>query len=239
VATLNLVQRILLWFVPVIFAVTVHEAAHGLFASMLGDRTARQAGRVTLNPLRHIDPLGSIVVPAVFLMIGGFVFGWAKAVPVNWQNLNRPVRDMIIVAAAGPLANLLMALCWAYCMKTGLWLSGRLPVAGSILVYAGAAGIFINAAVMMLNLLPLPPLDGGRILAGVLPGRLGRWLNRLEPWGIPLLLVMILAGLAGRLIWPMMVIGMAVATHVAGLPVGLLTSALWVLLGHASVPGQT
>lgn len=231
---LGLIQRVVLWAVPVVFAITVHEVAHGQAASWLGDTTARRMRRLTLNPLRHIDPLGSLIVPAVFLLIGGFIFGWARAVPVTVENLRHPRRDMVLVAAAGPLANLLMSLFWAGCMKIGLWLLVQQPVAASVLVYLGAAGIFINTAIMMLNLLPLPPLDGGRILAGLLPGRSGRWLASIEPWGFPILLVIILAGMAGKLIWPMMVVGMAAATWVAGVPVELLTNALWGLLGGAT-----
>lgn len=228
---LNLPVRILLWAVPVIFAVSVHEIAHGLVAGYFGDNTARRLGRLSLNPFRHVDPIGSIVVPGVLLWISGFVFGWARPVPVNVQNLNNPGLDMIFVAAAGPFANLLMSLFWAFVMKLGVWVSASLPAAGVVMVYLGAAGVFINAAIMMLNLLPLPPLDGGRILTGLMPDRVARLLIRIEPWGFPILLVMIIAGLAGKLIWPMMVVGMAVATHLADIPVDLLTTALRVLLG--------
>ena len=232
--TLSLLQRVLLWTVPVLFAITVHEVAHGLTACWLGDPTARRMRRLTLNPLRHIDPLGSLLVPAVFLLVGGFVFGWARPVPVDVTQLGKPRRDMRIVAAAGPLANLLMSLLWAGCMQAGLWLRVQYPDAGSVLVYLGAAGVFINTAIMMLNLLPLPPLDGGRILAGLLPGRSGRWLASIEPWGFLVLMVIILAGMAGKLVWPMMVVGMAAATWVTGVPVDLLTNALWGLLGSGA-----
>lgn len=231
---MNLVQRVLLWAIPVVFAVSVHELAHGLSALSLGDRTARQSGRLSLNPFRHLDPFGTLVVPAAFLLMGGFVFGWARPVPVTVENLDHPRRDMVLVAAAGPLANLLMSLLWAFFMKLGFWLSASQPGAGSVMVYMGAAGVFINAAIMMLNLLPLPPLDGGRMLAGVLPGRPGRWLARIEPWGLLILLVMIIAGVAGKLVWPMMVVGMAVATHLADIPVDLLTHALSGLLGTSA-----
>jgi Zn-dependent protease len=224
----------LLWAVPVMCAVSVHEVMHGMVASYLGDNTARRMGRLSLNPLRHVDLLGSIVVPVVLLWISGFVFGWARAVPVNVQNLENPGRDMIFVAVAGPLANFLMSLLWAIIMKLGIGVSASLPVTGLVLVYMGAAGVFINTAIMMLNLLPLPPLDGGRILAGLIPDRFGRWLIRIEPWGFPILLVMIIAGLAGKLIWPMMVVGMAVVTYVVDIPVDLLTDALWVLLGETA-----
>lgn len=229
--SLNLAQRVLLWAIPVVFAVTVHELAHGLCALVFGDDTARQSGRLTLNPFRHIDPLGSVAVPAAFLLIGGFVFGWARPVPVAVERLRHPRRDMVFVAAAGPLANLVMALFWALIMKFGLGVAPAQPSTAAVLVYLGAAGVFINTAILMLNLLPLPPLDGGRILAGLLPVRYGRRLARLEPWGFPVLLVLILAGMAGKLVWPLMVLGMAAVTWVTAVPVDLLTGALWVLLG--------
>lgn len=229
--SLNFAQRVVFWAVPVYFAIVVHELAHGLAALSRGDTTARQAGRLSLNPLRHIDPFGSLLVPALFLLIGGFIFGWARPVPVDPAKLRQPKRDIVLVAAAGPLANVLMSLLWAFVMKLGFWLSAQQPDAGAVLVYLGAAGVFINAAVMMLNLLPLPPLDGGRILVGLLPVRPRRWLQRIEPWGLPIVLLLVFAGLAGKLIWPMMVLGMAVATELAGTPVELLTDALRALLG--------
>jgi Zn-dependent protease len=233
-ASLNLAQRALLWAIPVVFAVSVHELAHGLCALWFGDGTARRSGRLSLNPLTHVDPLGSVVVPAAFLLLGGFVFGWARPVPVTVENLRHPRRDMVFVAAAGPLANLLMALLWAMLMKLGLWVAPAQPLTAAVLVYLGAAGVFINTAILMLNLLPIPPLDGGRMLAGLLPGRPGRWLAGLEPWGFPILLVIILAGMAGKLVWPMMVVGMAAVTWLTAVPVDLLTNALWVLLGGAA-----
>ena len=231
VDTLSLLQRVLLWTVPVLFAITVHEVAHGLTACWLGDPTARRMRRLTLNPLRHIDPLGSLLVPAVFLLVGGFVFGWARPVPVDVTQLGKPRRDMRIVAAAGPLANLLMSLLWAGCMQAGLWLRVQYPDAGSVLVYTGAAGVFINSAVMMVNLLPIPPLDGGRILVSLLPETIGRRLASLEPFGLPVLLLLILTGLLSRLLWPLMVVGMATATWLAAIPVDVLTGALRALLG--------
>jgi len=231
--SLNLLQRVMLWAVPVLFAVTVHEVAHGMAASWLGDPTARRMQRLTLNPLRHIDPLGSLLVPAAFLLLGGFVFGWARPVPVDASRLGHPRRDMLAVAAAGPLANLLMSLLWAGCMQAGLWLLAHQPQAGSLLVYLGAAGVFINAAVMLVNLLPLPPLDGGRILVSLLPAATGRRLARIEPFGLPLLLVLILTGLLSRVLWPLMVLGMATATWLVDIPVDVLTGALRALLGQA------
>lgn len=229
--TLSLVQRILLWAVPVLFAITVHEVAHGLTACWLGDPTARRMRRLTLNPLRHVELLGSLLVPAVFLMIGGFVFGWARPVPVDATRLGSPRRDMLLVAAAGPLANLLMSLLWAGCMQAGLGLLAGQPHAGSVLVYLGAAGMFINTAVMMVNLLPVPPLDGGRMLLALLPAPVARRLACIEPYGLPLLLALVLTGLLARLLWPLMVIGMASATWLADIPVDVLTAALRALLG--------
>lgn len=230
-ASFNLYQLILLWIVPVILAVTVHEMAHGLVALRLGDHTAQQAGRLSLNPLKHLTPVGSFVVPGIFLMFSSFIFGWAKPVPVDASRLHRPRRDMVLVALAGPMSNLVMSILWGLVMKLGLWLGVYSQFIGETLITMGAAGVFINAAIMMLNILPLPPLDGGRILVGLLPRRLAQSLSRIEPWGIPILLILIFSGLAGKLIWPMMTVGMAVATHISALPVGLLTSALRVLFG--------
>jgi len=231
--SLSLAQRVLLWAIPVVFAVSLHEVAHGLCALACGDDTAHRSSRLSLNPLKHVDPVGSVLVPAAFLLIGGFVFGWARPVPVAVARLRHARRDLVLVAAAGPLANLLMALLWALLMRLGLWAAPAQPTVASVLVYLGAAGVFINTAILMLNLLPLPPLDGGRILAGLLPARLGRPLLRLEPWGFPILLVLILAGMAGKLVWPLMAIGMAAATWTTDVPADLLTGALWGLLGKA------
>jgi len=229
--TLALPARILLWAVPVLFAVTVHEVAHGIVAACFGDSTARRAGRLSLNPLRHVDPVGSIVVPAILLWIGGFAFGWARPVPVDANSLRRPRRDMALVAVAGPLSNLFMSLAWALVMKAGIWMSVSGFWVGALMLYMGAAGVFINSALMMLNLLPLLPLDGGRILQTLLSERAGRLLLRLEPWGFPVLVLMIASGLLGKLVWPMMVVGMAASTHLAGLPVGLLSDVLGSMLG--------
>lgn len=228
---LSLPVRMLLWAVPVILAVTVHEVAHGVVAGYFGDPAARRAGRLSLNPLRHVDPIGSIVVPGVLLWIGGFIFGWARPVPVDARRLRRPKRDMALVAVAGPLSNLLMSLIWALVMKAGIWVTASAPSAGALLIYTSAAGVFINTALMMLNLLPLLPLDGGRIVQPLLPAPAGRLLLRLEPWGFPILVALIASGLLARLVWPMMVVGMAASTYLVGLPVGLLTGALRVMLG--------
>ena len=199
---LSIPQRFAVWVLPVIFAITVHEVAHGWVASRLGDNTAKNLGRLTLNPIKHIDPIGTILVPAVLLYLGGFLFGWAKPVPVNWHNLKNPKKDMILVALAGPGANLIMAILWALVIKLGLVLAGQNPTIGMPLIYTGYAGIFINLILMTLNLLPIPPLDGSRVLAGFLPNQLAYQYSKLERWGFPILVALIALGWLGKLIGP-------------------------------------
>jgi Zn-dependent protease len=231
-ASLSLALRILLWIVPVYLAIVVHELAHGLVASYFGDNTARQQGRLTLNPLKHIDPVGSLVVPAVLLLFANFIFGWARPVPVNPARLHRPDHDMLFVAAAGPVSNLLMSLVWAFILKAGLMLLSTSPNTGLVFIYLGAAGVVINAAIMMLNLLPILPLDGGRILASLLPPQWRQRFARTEPWGFPILLIAVIAGVAGEIVWPLMVFAMAVSTQLAQVPAKALMAALSVLLGQ-------
>lgn len=199
---LTLVGRIAIWALPVIFAITVHEVAHGWVASKLGDQTARIMGRLTLNPIKHIDLVGTIIVPAALLILGGFMFGWAKPVPVHWNNLNNPKRDMVYVAVAGPLANLLMAIAWGGLMKIGIMLGSSNAFISEPLIYMSYAGIFINAVLMMLNLLPLLPLDGGRIVAGLLPNSLSYQFSKLERFGFPILVVIIAMGWLSAILGP-------------------------------------
>ncbi|HSJ49136.1 MAG TPA: site-2 protease family protein [Gammaproteobacteria bacterium] len=197
---LSLAQKIAAWVLPVLLAITVHEVSHGWVARRLGDQTASLLGRLSLNPLRHIDPVGTVLVPAIMLLLpGGFVFGWAKPVPVDARNLRRPRTDMAWVAAAGPFSNLCMALLWALLAQVGSAIGGW---AGAPLVYMAVAGIFINTILMVLNLLPLPPLDGGRVAVGMLPDHLARPLARVEPYGIWILLALLFSGLLGGILWP-------------------------------------
>jgi Zn-dependent protease len=205
----NLVQTIAIYALPVIFAITLHEAAHGYVARHFGDRTAFVLGRISLNPMRHIDWVGTIAVPLLILVASklfggaGILFGWAKPVPVNFQALRHPKRDMLWVAAAGPAANLVMALGWAVIMKASL----AFPV-GSFLYPASLmaeAGITVNIVLLVLNLLPILPLDGGRIAVSLLPDRLALGYARLEPFGFPILLMLIFLPphLLGSIMMPM------------------------------------
>lgn len=219
---MNVVQVIAIYAIPVILAITLHEASHGYVAMRFGDMTAYAAGRVSLNPIRHIDPVGTVVFPLALLAIaklfggGGILFGWAKPVPVNYANLRHPKRDMLWVAAAGPLSNLAMALVWALALKVGISAQGAyfaLPLA-----LMGAAGVFINVIIMVLNLLPLPPLDGGRILVSLLPQRLADGVSRVEPYGFVILIVLLFTGVLGFVLWPPVILTMSLIASGLGMP---------------------
>ena len=203
----DLIQTLAIWALPVIFAITLHEAAHGFVAKYYGDPTAWQLGRVSLNPLRHIDPVGTILVPALILATssllagGGILFGWAKPVPVNFGRLRNPKRDMLWVAAAGPGANLVMTLGWACLLKLATLMPDSLfalPMAEM-----GKAGIKINAALMLLNLLPIPPLDGGRIAVSLLPHGAAWRFAQLEPYGFVILLALLFTGILDGILGPL------------------------------------
>jgi Zn-dependent protease len=187
---LTLVQRIIVWALPVIFAITGHEAAHGWVAKKCGDNTAYMLGRLTLNPLKHIDPIGTLLLPGILLLTGtGFIFGWAKPVPVNGRYFKKPLRDMAYVAAAGPGANLFMAVVWALFARLGVTIG--VEAVSTPMIYMGVAGISINISLMLINLLPIPPLDGSRILTALLPYRLAVQYNQLERYGFIILLVLL------------------------------------------------
>jgi Zn-dependent protease len=196
---LTFIQKIAIYALPVIFAITVHEAAHGYAARYFGDMTAHQAGRITLNPLRHIDPIGTILIPALTLFFGGILFGWAKPVPVDFSRLRNPKKDMLWVAAAGPASNLIMALIWALIWKFAPALSPNMALPLSLMAQAG---IMINVVLMVLNLLPLPPLDGGRIAVSLLPNHLAEKYAGIERYGFVILLLLLFTGVLSQIMHP-------------------------------------
>lgn len=199
---LTLVQRLAIWALPLIFAVTVHEAAHGWVADRLGDSTARQMGRITLNPIPHIDLIGTILVPMLMLTFTGFLIGWAKPVPVAVERLGRPKRDMAIVAAAGPGVNLVMAIMWSLVLLLAHSLVHTMHAVAIPLLLMSVAGIFINLVLMAINLLPVPPLDGGRIVTGLLPNRLSQTYARIEPFGMIILILLLITQVLSMILGP-------------------------------------
>lgn len=205
----EIIQTISLYALPVMFAITLHEAAHGYVARLFGDPTATQLGRVTLNPIKHIDPVGTIAVPVGILLmsklVGGpfLLFGWAKPVPVDFGRLRRPKRDMLWVAVAGPAANLFMAILWGISLRL-LFESGD---RGSFWFQMAQVGIQINLTLMALNLLPILPLDGGRVLFSLLPNQLAWQYGRIEPFGLLIVIALLATGVLGTLIAPLMSLG--------------------------------
>ena len=214
----SLIQKVIIWGIPVIFAITVHEVAHGWVALKFGDRTAQMMGRLTLNPIKHIDPLGTIIIPGILLMTGGFIFGWAKPVPVTYQNLRKPKLDMAWVALAGPASNFIMAVLWAVIAKIGLIMYSSGVSMAEPMIYMAVAGIMINTMLMTLNLLPLPPLDGGRILVSLLPGPLAWQVGRIEPYGFFILVGLLYFGILSMVLWPLINAFINLLASLFGLP---------------------
>ena len=193
----DLIQTVLIYALPVLFAITVHEAAHGYAARHFGDNTAWQLGRITLNPLKHIDPVGTILMPLMlyFATSGAFLFGYAKPVPVRFGNLRNPKSDMVWVALAGPAVNLLQALLWGVL----LYLLAGAGLREPFFIEMCRAGMLVNVVMFVFNLFPLPPLDGGRILVGLLPWRAAQMVSRIEPWGFFIVMGLVLAGVVSTL----------------------------------------
>ena len=205
----NLIQTVLIYALPVLFSITVHEAAHGYTARHFGDNTAAMLGRVTLNPLRHIDPVGTVLMPLLlyFATSGNFLFGYAKPVPVNFHNLRNPKRDMVWVALAGPASNFAQAIAWALLLVA---LAG-MGTQERFFIEMARAGVAVNLVMWAFNLFPLPPLDGGRILVGLLPWKQAHFIARVEPYGFFIVLALVVAGVVGQL-WlrPLMSLGYSV-----------------------------
>jgi Zn-dependent protease len=200
---LTTIQIFASWALPVLFAITVHEAAHGFVANALGDRTAKILGRLSLNPIKHIDLLGTIIIPGLLLLLGsGFIIGWAKPVPISERNLKNPRRDMAIIAIAGPLSNFIMAFLWALIAKGGVFLHAHGMEAATAIYYMGIAGIQINILLAVFNMLPIPPLDGGHLLMMVLPEKWALQLRRITPFGFFFLLLLLYLGLFEYVLLP-------------------------------------
>lgn len=210
----SILLKIAIAIIPLIFAITVHEAAHGWLANKFGDHTARDLGRITLNPIKHIDPIGTVVLPLIMVIMSNFIFGYAKPVPVNWNNLRRPRRDMALVALAGPGANLIMALIWAAIAKATVGSSGGILYVHIMAIF----GININILLLLLNLIPIPPLDGSRVISSLLPPRAAMLYNSIEPYGIWILLILLVSGALTMVLLPQAQYSIGIIKRLFGIP---------------------
>ena len=214
---LTTIQLIAIWILPVLLAVSLHEAAHAWMADRKGDSTARMLGRLTFNPFKHIDPIGTILVPTVMILLTGFAFGWAKPVPVDVRNLRNPKKDMMWVALAGPASNFIMAFMWAVFLYLSVLFHDSRSLLSLFLLYMPVAGIFINVILGVLNLLPIPPLDGGRIMVGLLPPRASLQYSKIEPYGFFIIIGLLVTGLLSYIIFPAIHLVLLALSLVSGL----------------------
>lgn len=215
---LSLIQNIAVIALPLIFAITLHEVAHGWVASWFGDQTARLSGRLSLNPIRHIDPIGTVILPLFFLLMNSnFIFGWAKPVPVDARNMKNPRSSMAIVSLAGPIANLLMAIAWGLIGRLSNYLlTGGNVWFGAPLAYMSQYGIQINVVLAALNCLPIPPLDGGHFIGNVLPPRIAYVYNQIEPYGFFILIFLIMSGLLTAVLKPTVIVLISLVNVIVG-----------------------
>ncbi len=213
------IQKITIWILPLLFAVALHEAAHAWIADKKGDSTARMLGRLTFNPIKHIDPVGTIIVPVLMVVLTGFAFGWAKPVPVDARNLRNPKKDMMWVAAAGPVSNFLQALFWAVFLNISvMFFDGRSSISLFFLLMP-IAGITINMILGVLNLLPIPPLDGGRIMSGLLSPRASMQYSKIEPYGFFIIIALMMTGILSYIIFPVIAVFLMVLSSISGLDI--------------------
>lgn len=213
------IQKVTIYILPLLFAITLHEAAHGYVAWLCGDHTAKLSGRLSLNPIKHIDPVGTILIPLVMIMLNtGFIFGWAKPVPVDARNMHHPRRDLALVALAGPLSNFLMALLWGFVASFGLSaLTKGNTGLGVPLNAMGSAGVIINVFLGVLNLIPLPPLDGSRILSAILPPRVAYQFSQIEPYGLYILILLLYLGVLSSIMMPIVSFLLNIIANLFGL----------------------
>jgi len=223
--TLTTIQQIAIWVLPIVFAITVHESAHAYTAFYFGDNTAKLQGRLSLNPIKHIDWIGTVLIPALMVIFTGFAFGWAKPVPINYRNLKNPKTNMIWIAFAGPFSNLIMGIMWAIVLRLAL-VSNVEHTAVLFVIFTAVAGIMINTILLVLNLLPLPPLDGSRILSGLLPTRLAVAYDKLEAYGFFIIIGLMVLGLLGIILNPFINLVLTFMAEVSGVSPGLMSGFL-------------
>lgn len=212
----TLIQQVCIWAIPVLFAITLHEAAHAFVAYRCGDTTAKMFGRLSLNPIRHIDPVGTLLIPIVIGILTqfNFVIGYAKPVPISWNQFGHPRRDMILVAIAGPFSNILMAFLWAGLFKIATLLHPETSMAALFLLATARAGMIINLVLAALNLLPLPPLDGSRVISSILPARQAIVYEKIEPYGFFILILLVFTGVLSKILTPVINLGLTALVSV-------------------------